>query len=594
MITRIEKVAILGSGIMGSRIACHFANAGIQVLLLDRCKDTLTDAEVAKGLSANSMVIRNSIVNDALQQAVKSNPSPLYKKEYAKRITTGNFEDDMPAIANCQWVMEVVIENLEIKKTIFDAVEKYRKPQTIVSTNTSGIPVHLLTQNRSLDFKQHFCGTHFFNPPRYLPLLEIIPGTETLPAVTQFLMHFGNLNLGKTTVLCKDTPAFIANRIGVFSIIQLFNQVQQFKLSVEAIDALTGTILGRPKSATFRTTDVVGLDTLVHVANNLQTVLTSPEKEQFQLPGFITQMVNNKWLGDKTKQGFYKKVKTENGKTEIHSLNLNTVTYHTQTKQKFATVDAAKAIDNLPLRMQALINGSDVAAQFYKQSFATLFSYSAQQAMLIADNLYSIDDALRAGFGWELGPFEIWDAIGLQKGIDLIISHKQIVPQWVNDALKSGITSFYQVQKAQSYCYHPGTNKYELIPGRQWQVDLNILRKTNKIWGNSGSTLTDLGNGIVNLEFHTKMNAVGSEILQGINKAIDIAEQQGWRGVVIGNDAPNFSAGANLAMILMLAIEQEYDELDFAVRAFQNTTMRIRYSSVPVVVAPHGLTLGGG
>jgi 3-hydroxyacyl-CoA dehydrogenase len=593
MMQRIEKVAILGSGIMGSRIACHFANVGIKVLLLDRCKDVLTDAEIAQGLSLSNPATRNSIVNQALQLAVKSNPSPLYKKEYVNRITTGNFDDDMQAISQCQWIIEVVVENIDIKKNIFDAVEKYRSPKTLVTTNTSGIPIHLLTQNRSQDFKNHFCGSHFFNPPRYLPLLEIIPGTETLPEVTSFLMHFGNLHLGKTTVICKDTPAFIANRIGVFSIIQLFQQVKQLKLNVTAIDALTGPIMGRPKSATFRTTDVVGLDTLVHVANNLQAVLASPEREMFQLPDFITQMINNKWLGDKTKQGFYKKVKDENGKSQIQALNLDTLTYEMQPKQKFATLEAAKSVDDLNARMQVLIGGTDVASNFYKQSFASLFSYTSLQAMHIADNLYGIDDAMCAGFGWELGPFEIWDAIGLQKGVNLMQDNAMQVPQWVTAAIEAGITSFYQVNDGQKYCYNPLLNKHERISGRHWNIDLNILRKTKKIWSNSGCTLTDMDNGIVNLEFHTKMNSIGGEVVAGVLKAIEIAEAN-HAGLVIGNQGANFSAGANLALIYMMALEQDYDEIDMAIRMFQKMNMSVRYSNVPVVVATHGLTLGGG
>lgn len=579
---------------MGSRIACHFANIGVNVLLLDIVPKEFTESHSKKGFIENSAAFRNSIVNDSLNTAIKSNPSPLYKKSFASRISTGNFTDHMKDIASCDWVVEVVIEKLEIKNLIFTEVEKYRKAGTLITSNTSGIPIHLMLQNRSDDFKKHFCGTHFFNPPRYLKLLEIIPTPDTDPSVTEFLMHYGDLFLGKTTVACKDTPAFIANRIGVFSIMSLLHQVEKESLTVEEVDRLTGTILGRPKSATFRTTDVVGLDTMVHVANGLYANCETDEKrDSFKLPEFISRMVENKWLGDKTGQGFYKKTKNAEGKTEILALNLKTLEYQPQTKPKFATLDAAKSVDDLRSRMKVLFNGRDKAGDFYRNSFSGLFSYVSNRIPEISDETYRIDDALRAGFGWELGPFEIWDAIGLSEGINEMKKQGITIAPWIDKMLSDGNSSFYKTEKGSKKYYDLQKEMYLPIPGQSSFIILDNYRESSVVWKNSGCSLFDLGDGVLNLEFHTKMNTIGGEVLEGINKSIDLAEKE-FRGLVIGNDGSNFSAGANLAMVFMFAIEQEYDEIDFAVRAFQNTNMRVRYSSIPVVVAPHGLTLGGG
>ena len=590
----IKKVAVLGSGIMGSRIACHFANTGLPVLLLDMVPKELNDEEKAKGLTDSSPDYRNRIVNQSLQNAVKSNPAPLYKKSYASRITTGNFTDHMKGIAECDWVIEVVIENLEIKKKIYDEVEKYRKPGTLITSNTSGIPIHMMATGRSDDFRSHFCGTHFFNPPRYLRLLEIIPVKETKQEVIDFLMHFGDLNLGKTTVLCKDTPAFIANRIGVYAIMALLHQVDQTGMTVEEIDKLTGPVLGRPKSATFRTTDVVGLDTMVHVANGLYANCTDDsERNTFKLPDFISKMVENKWLGDKTKQGFYKKTKNAEGKTEILALDLKTLEYRPQNKVRFATLEATKSVDDLRARMKMLFNGTDKAGEFYRTAFSGLFGYISDRIPEISDELYRIDEALKAGFGWELGPFETWDAVGVQEAVAVMEKAGKKPAAWVTDMLSSGCQSFYRNNKGVREYYDIPSKSYRTVPGAESYITLDNIRETSVIWKNSGCTLLDIGDGVLNLEFHTKMNTIGGEVLEGMNKAIEIAEKD-FRGLVIGNDGPNFSAGANLAMVFMMAIEQEWDEIDFAIRAFQNANMRVRYSSVPVVVAPHGLTLGGG
>jgi 3-hydroxyacyl-CoA dehydrogenase len=590
----IQKVAILGSGVMGSRIACHFANIGCEVLLLDILPKELNDAEKAKSLTMETKAVRNRIVNDALAFALKSNPSPIYKKEFAKRITTGNFEDDMSKIANYDWTIEVVVENLDIKKKVYEQVEKFRKPGTLITSNTSGIPIHLLTEGRSEDFKDNFCGTHFFNPPRYLKLLEIIPTPHTKPEIVSFLMEYGEKFLGKTTVLAKDTPAFIANRVGVFGIMSLLHLVEKMELTVEEVDKLTGPVLGRPKSATFRTGDVVGLDTLVNVANGLKQGVPNDEANSlFVLPEYLKKMVENKWLGDKTGQGFYKKVKGKDGKSEILALDLKTLEYRPQQKAKFATLELTKPIENLKDRLKVLVSGKDKAGEFYRATFAGLFQYVSNRIPEIADELYKIDDALKAGFGWDLGPFEYWDAIGVKESVALMEAADMKPNAWVYEFLKAGNTSFYKIEDGKKLFYDIASKSYKTIPGTEEFISLEALRGTKTIWKNSGVSVIDLGDGILNVEFHTKMNTIGGEVLAGLNKAIDIAEKD-YKGLVISNEGANFSAGANVGMIFMMAAEQEWDELNMAVRMFQNTTMRMRYSSIPVVVAPHNLTLGGG
>ncbi len=590
----IKKVAVLGSGVMGSRIACHFANIGCEVLLLDIVPRELSPEDEKKGLTTESKVFRNKIVNDSLQFALKSNPSPIYRKSFASRIETGNFDDDMAKIKDCDWIIEVVIERLDIKQQVFENVEKYRTPGTLISTNTSGIPIHMMLDGRSEDFRKHFCGTHFFNPPRYLQLLEIIPSPETDPAIIDFMMDYGKRFLGKKTVLCKDTPAFIANRVGVYSIMSLFHLVKEMGLTVEEVDKLSGPVLGRPKSATFRTCDVVGLDTLVHVANGLKANCPNDEeKGLFELPDYISKMVEKNWLGSKTNQGFYKKEKDENGKSQILALDLNTLEYKPSTRPKFATLEMAKPIEDLHKRTKMLFMGMDKAGEFYRKAFGGLMAYVSNRIPEITDDIYKIDDALKAGFGWELGPFETWDVIGLDKGLELIGKENKKVADWVTEMKAAGCTSFYKNEKGQRLYYDIPSKSYKTIPGTEDLVMLDTLREENKVWGNSDTTIVDLGDGIINLEFHTKMNTIGGGVIEGINKAIDLAETE-YKGLVISNTGQNFSAGANVGMIFMMAVEQDYDELNFAVKMFQDTMMRIRYSNTPVVVAPHNLALGGG
>ena len=586
---KIKSVAVLGSGIMGSRLACHFANIGVKVYLLDIVPRDLSEDEKDKPEA------RNRIVNAALKTALKSNPSPVYNKQVAKRITTGNFEDNMDWLSKVDWVLEAVIENLKIKKTVFDQVEQHRKPGSLVTSNTSGIPIHMMLGGRSEDFQAHFAGSHFFNPPRYLRLLEIIPTAKTHPEVVDFLMHYGDLFLGKETVLCKDTPAFIANRIGVFSIMAIFHLMEEMGLTIEEIDAVTGPVSGRPISATFRTSDLVGIDTLVKVAQGVgQNCPNDEAKDLFEIPDFLQKFVDNNWLGDKTGQGFYKKSMDENGKRVIEALNLKTFEYEPKTKPRFESVGAARKEDNVRKRVKILSKGSDKAAKFMQKLNLKVAAYTSMRIPEIADHLYQIDDAMRAGFGWELGPFETWETIGVERMLNLMDTEGFEPASWVKEMVDAGITNFYKSEGGNRYYYDISSKAYKLIPGRESLIVLDDYRSNDLVWGNKGASLHDIGDGVLCLEFHTKMNAIGSEILQGINKSIDIAESQGWKGLVIGNDATNFSAGANLAMMLMLAIEQEYDELNIAINYFQKTVMRLRYSGIPVVLAPHGLTLGGG
>lgn len=586
---KIRKVAVLGSGIMGSRIACHFANIGIEVLLLDIPTPDLSEAD------QSSSIKKNGLVNSALQAAVKSNPAPLYSKSFAGRISTGNFDDDLPKIKDCDWIIEVVIENLKIKKELFTKVEEYRKPGSLISSNTSGIPIHMMLDGRSEDFAAHFCGTHFFNPPRYLKLLEIIPTAKTDPEVVDFLLKYGDLYLGKTTVLCKDTPAFIANRIGVFSIMAIFQKMQEYGLSVEEVDAITGPVSGRPKSATFRTCDLVGLDTLVKVAQGVKENCPSDEMaDWFAIPDFLQKMLENKWLGDKTGQGFYKKDKDADGNRVIKALDLNSFEYKDKEKVRFASTGEARQRSRLTSKIKTLWSGSDKAAEFYRAVTTAIIIYSANRIPEISDEIYQIDDALKAGFGWEIGPFETWEALGVQEVLTEAEKQGLKQPEWAAEFISAGHTTFYRSANGQRTFYSISAKDFEQIPGTSDFVVLDNYRSNQAVYKNKECTVHDIGDGVLCIEFHTKMNAIGSGVLQGINKAIDIAEKEGWEGLVIGNDAPNFSAGANLAMMLMLAIEQEYDELNFAIKYFQNTVMRLRYSAVPVVIAPHGMTLGGG
>lgn len=582
---QIRQVAVLGSGVMGSRIAAHVAGIGLPVLLLDIVPaDTPADAPAAQ---------RNKIVNDALAAALKSSPSPVYDASVAKRIKTGNFTDNMKDIAKADWIIEVVVERLDIKQSIFAEVEKYRKPGTIISSNTSGIPIHRMTEGRSDDFKKHFCGTHFFNPPRYLRLLEIIPTPDTDPEVVDFLMDYGDRYLGKKTVRCKDTPAFIANRIGVFGMMAIMNGMEKLQLSIDEVEALTGPVIGRPKSATFRTADVVGIDTLVKVAQGVADNCPNDEaRSLFTIPSWLEQMVNNKWLGDKSGQGFFKKIKGADGSKDIQVLDLKTMEYVPRQKPKFASVEAAKTIDDLPTRLKALSTGSDKAGAFYREFHYALFSYIAHRIPEISDEIYRVDDALMAGFGWEIGAFESWDALGVAGTVSAMKQAGFTVPAWIDDMMAAGFQSFYKVENGKRLYFDIQHKQYRPLPGGEAFLVMKHF-ENQTVWKNSACRTYHLGNDVLGLEWYTKMGSIGGEVLEGIQKSISLAEEK-YKGLVIANAGSNFSAGANVAMIFMLAIEQDYDEIDMAIRMFQQTMMRVRYSAIPVVVAPHGLALGGG
>lgn len=589
----IRKVAVLGSGVMGSRIACHFAGIGVQVLLLDIAPKEVSPEEQAKGLTPESPKVRNRIVNAALEAAVKSNPSPLYTKDALKNIQTGNFTDNMKDIADMDWIIEVVVERLDIKQAVYEQVEQFRKSGTLITSNTSGIPIHLLSEGRSDDFRKHFCGSHFFNPPRYLRLLEVIPTKDTDPEVVDFLMHYGDVCLGKTTVLCKDTPAFIANRIGVYGIMAIFHLMEKIGLSIDEVDALTGPVIGRPKSATFRTADVVGIDTLVKVAGGVyENCPTDEAKDIFVIPAWLDKMVSNNWLGDKTKQGFFKKIKNDKGESEIWTLNLLTFEYAPRSKAKFATIESAKPVEDLKLRLQLLVQGQDKAGEFLRHFHYGLFSYISLRIPEISDELYRVDDGMMAGFGWEIGAFESWDVLGVEKTVAKMKEAGYSVADWVEEMLAAGVQTFYKVENGKRFYYDIPSKSYKALPGGEaFLVMKNFEQQT--VWKNSVCRLYHLGDDVLGLEWSTKMNSIGSEVLEGIQKSIGLAEEK-YKGLVVANEGPNFSAGANVGMIFMLAIDQEYDDLDFAIRMFQNTMMRVRHSAIPVVVAPHGLALGGG
>jgi len=581
----IKKVAVLGSGVMGSRIACHFAGIGLPVLLLD-----IVPREAAENTDKK---VRNKIVNDALAAAIKSNPSPVYHKDVLKKITTGNFDDNMKDIATCDWVIEVVVERLDIKKSVYEKVEQFRKKGSLITSNTSGIPIHLLSEGRSDDFKKHFCGTHFFNPPRYLRLLEIIPTPDTHPEVTNFLMQYGDLYLGKTTVLCKDTPAFIANRIGVYGIMAIFGLVDKLGLTIDEVDALTGPVIGRPKSATFRTADVVGIDTLVKVAKGVHDNCPNDEaKESFIIPAWLDKIVASNWLGDKTGQGFFKKMPPNaKGEKEIQVLNLKTLEYEPRKKPKFATIETAKQVDDLNQRLKMLTAGQDKAGEFYRHFHYGLFSYISHRIPEISDELYRVDDAMMAGFGWEIGAFESWDVLGVERTAEAMKSAGYKAAPWVDEMIAAGNKSFYKIENGKRLSYDPASKTYKPLPGGDAFIVMSNYQD-KLIWKNGSCKLYNLGNDVLGLQWNTKMGSIGGDVLSGIQTSIEKAEKE-YKGLVIANEGANFSAGANVGMIFMLAIEQDYDELDMAVRAFQSTMMRVRYSSIPVVVAPHGLALGG-
>lgn len=588
---RIRKAAILGSGIMGTGIACHLANIGIEVWLLDILPPNLSENH------QNDPAARNGVAEANLKKAISSSPAPLYDKSFAKHIKVGNFEDHLSVIADCDWVLEVVIERLDIKQSLLEKVDNLRKPGTLITSNTSGIPIHLMAAGRSEDFRKHFCGTHFFNPPRYLRLLEIIPTAETTEEVVSFFMNYGDYYLGKQTVRAKDTPAFIANRIGVYAMARIYQLAEELKLDAATIDKLTGPAIGRPKTGTFRLGDLVGLDTAAKVIQGLQDNCPNDEEIQsLQMPAFFKFLLDNHFYGNKSGQGFYKKTeeKDDKGKKIIHTLNLDTFEYELIKGQKLPSLGLARQITDLTKRLQAFSKAQDAGGVFFRKSMAALFSYAAARIPEIADEIYSIDDALKAGFGWELGPFEYWDAIGLEEGATLIEESGNSLPDWVKTMIQNGHSGFYRLENGIRQYYDIASQNYKAIPGAKDFIVLDHYRHHTPVFKNSEIVLHDIGDGVLCLEFQSYANAIGEGILRGIGESIDIAESGDWKGLVIGNNATNFTVGANLMLIANLAYEQEFEELNMAVKLFQQTSMRLRYSAIPVVMATQGYVFGGG
>ena len=596
MSRRIKKVAVLGSGIMGSGIAAHFSNIGLEVLLLDIVPFDLSDAE------KNDPAARNRIVNSALKACIKNRKpvSAFYDTKTAAQITTGNFTDDFAKISDCDWIIEVVIERLDIKKQIFEKVDKYRKPGSLVTSNTSGIPIRLMSEGRSEDFQKHFCGTHFFNPPRILRLFEVIPGPQTDPTVLDFFMSYADQYLGKRAVMCKDTPAFIANRVGVYAMAKIFQLTEELGLSIEEVDKLTGDAIGRPRTGTFALGDLVGLDTAEKVIKGI--VENCPDDEQaaaFSMPKYLSFMLENKFLGNKTKKGFYERTKQKDasGRRIKLGLNLSTLEYHPTQRVKLDSLSAAKQVDSLKAKVRTFCNDKYAdckGAQLVKRSLAGLFAYVSNRIPEIADDLFSIDDGLRSGFAWKVGPFEYWDMIGIKEGIAMAEADGQQVAAWVHDMVAAGHDSFYKLEGSKQTYYDIDSKSYKVVPGTEEFIVLNNIRSSSVVWENSDSALHDIGDGVLCFEFRSKMNSLGEGVIRGLHQSIEIAEQGDWNGLVIGNNAEHFSVGANLMAIAMMAYEQDWDELNMAIDVFQKTSMRLRYSSVPVVVATQGYVFGGG
>ncbi|MGG3955518.1 3-hydroxyacyl-CoA dehydrogenase NAD-binding domain-containing protein [Bhargavaea massiliensis] len=584
---RIKKAAVLGSGVMGSGIAAHLANVGIPTLLLDIVPKELTEEEKAKGWTLEHKQVRNRIVNQAVQRLLKQKPAPLMSKANLALIEVGNFEDDFHRLAECDWIIEVVVERLDVKKSVFEKVDEVRKQGSIVSSNTSGISIEAMAEGRSDDFKKHFLGTHFFNPPRYLKLLEVIPTKHTDPVVVTFMKQFGENVLGKGVVLAKDTPNFIANRIGTYGLLVTVREMMKGGYSVGEVDSVTGPLIGRPKSATFRTLDVVGLDTFIHVANNVFEKVEGEEKEAFTVPSFMKTMVEKGWLGSKSGQGFfYKKGK------DIFELNYETLEYEPTKKLKAPSVEMSKQAKGTANKLKALVYANDRAGQLLWNILSPTLLYSAKLLGEIADDIVAIDRAMKWGFGWELGPFETWDAIGVRQSVEKMKAEGRQVPSWVEDMLASGHETFYKHEHGRVSYYDRG--QYKPVEENEKVIHIHRLKEQKGvIKKNSGASLIDLGDDVALLEFHSPNNAIGFDIVQMINYALEEVDRN-YKGLVIGNQGKNFCVGANLAMILMEAQDDNYFEIEMVVRQFQQAMMNIKYSSKPVVVAPFAMTLGGG
>ena len=589
---RIEKAVVLGAGTMGSRIAAHFANAGLPCILLD-----IVPPNLAAGAPAAE---RNKIVRAGLEAAKKSKPAAFFTASLADKIAIGNFEDDLGRCAEADWIIEVVAENLEIKRNLLARVAQFRKPGAIVTTNTSGLPVHLIAEGMSEEFQQHWAGTHFFNPPRYLKLVEVIPGPKTSREVIETLSDFCDKRIGKGVVIAKDSPNFIANRIGTFSMLNALRLMGTLGMTVEEVDACTGPAVGWPKSATFRTADIVGLDVLVYVVKNIyETAPKDESREMYKVPALVEEMVKRGWLGDKTGQGFYKKVKGE-GEKEILTLDVSTMEYRPRQKARFPSLEMGKAIEDTRERLRALVGPvlegqkADKAQQFLWGGLSETCLYAARRVPEISDRIEDVDRAMRWGFGWELGPFEMMDSIGVKVFAAQVQKEGRALPPVIERVLASGRKGFYESEKGTTTVFDLASGGVKKVEEPKGVIILKSLKEAGReVERNSGASLIDLGDGVACVEFHAKMNAIGADLIAMIHKGLKRLETD-FDALVIANQAVNFSVGANLMLVLVGAQEQEWDELHMAVKQFQNINLAIKYAPKPVVVAPQGMALGGG
>lgn len=592
---KIRKAAVLGAGTMGASIAAHLANVGIPCYVLDIVLPEPDAKEKEAGITRGDPAFRNKLAVSGIENLKKMRPSPLYDKKDIALLTPGNLEDDLEKISEVDWVIEVVVERMDIKRQLFKKVEKYWKPGTIVSTNTSGLSVNSMVEGNSAEFKKHFLGTHFFNPPRYMKLLEIIPGEETSPELVEYLTTFSDEVLGKGVVPAKDTPNFIANRIGVYGLLVTAEAMVQEGLTVEEVDALTGPAMGRPKSASFRTLDMVGLDVFLHVAKNVgDSVSEEWEQKAFEIPAFLQKMAEKRWLGDKTKQGFYK-VEKKDGKKDILALDYKSMEYNPKKKGKFACLEASKKAGSKAKSIKTLVEADDRGALFAWQVTRDVLIYAAVKVDEIADSIVAVDRAMRWGFNWELGPFETWDAIGVRGAAERIEKDGREVPQTVKDLLDAGHESFYKKEDGRTYYFEHKSKEYKALEPLPGVVNLADYKEEGKVvLKNSGASLVDIGDGVLCFEIHSPHQALGQDVMLLLDKAIAEVEKDEWQGMVIANHARNFCVGANLMMVLMESQAEEWDEVDMMVRMFQTFLMRMKYCEKPVVAAPHSLVLGGG
>lgn len=590
---RIERAAVLGAGTMGAQIAAHLANAGIPTLLLDIAPRELTPEETAKGLTLEDPRVRNRIAAAGYEGLKKARPAAYMVPSNAALVSFGNFTDDMAKLKDCDFVLEAIVENLEIKRKVFAEVEKHRKPGSIIASNTSGIPIHEIAEGFSEDFRQHFIGVHFFNPPRYMHLVELIKTEWTKPEVSCQVFGFLDQRLGKGVVPAKDRPNFIANRVGTFGALATMHAMLEDGYSIEEVDKMTGVAAGRPKTATFRTFDLVGLDILAHVSSNLHAAVPDDEeRDVFIAPEFVGKMIEKGILGNKTKGGFYQKQKGEG--RDIWTLDLASMEYRPAEKVKLPALEAAKSIESTPERIKALFWGKDRVGQFLWKTLTRTFRYAANRIPEIADTIVEVDRAMRWGFAWELGVFETWDAVGVEKSVARMREEGQPIPANIEKMLATGATSFYKNENGQRSFFDFASNQYQPLPDSPGVTVLSTVKeRTGVIKKNPGASLIDLGDGVACLEFHSKMNSIGGDTLQMLKFALAEVEKN-FQGLVVANQGTNFSVGANLMLLLLAAQEEEWDDVEMMIRSFQNATMSLRYSPKPVVVAPFAMTFGGG